>query len=569
MRPTAGLTFGGRYELKSRIAIGGMGEVWQATDLVIGRTVAIKILKDEYLGDPGFLERFRAEARHAALVNHEGIANVFDYGEEDGSAFLVMELVPGEALSTVLEREHVLPTDKVLDIVAQTAAALHAAHAAGLVHRDIKPGNLLITPDGRVKITDFGIARIADQVPLTATGQVMGTVQYLSPEQASGHPASPTTDIYSLGIVAYEALAGRRPFTGESQVAIAMAQINEIAPDLPATVSEPVRNLVFACIAKNPADRPASAAHLARAATALRRGDVAAAAAAVPAVLAGITATAATQLMPSAGDDQATALFPTTTPTTRAEAAAADADAKKKKRSPWTWPLIALIALLALVLVGTLIALFNQPSTPEPTKTTTSAPPTTPQPPAPTSAAPTPTTTPTPERVEVTQSEFIGLSSADARAKLEGMQLVANVQSGNAATTPDDVDKVYAVNPTGAVKIGETITVTVYGDVVTPSSPSSPPTQVTPDPITSGSPVTVSWSAQSCPSGQTLSGYEVSATGNGAAVQAPNPTAADVTSATVTAGTGDFTVSYRYFCGQIESGYSPTLSVTVVKATTP
>jgi Serine/threonine protein kinase len=112
MRPTTGLTFGGRYELQSRIAIGGMGEVWKATDNVIGRTVAIKILKDEYLGDPGFLERFRAEARHAALVNHEGIANVFDYGEEEGSAFLVMELVPGEALSTILEREHVLSTDR-------------------------------------------------------------------------------------------------------------------------------------------------------------------------------------------------------------------------------------------------------------------------------------------------------------------------------------------------------------------------------------------------------------------------------------------------------------------------
>ena len=176
MRPTQGVTFGGRYELSSRVAIGGMGEVWEATDHVIGRTVAIKILKDEYMGDPGFLERFRAEARHAALVNHEGIASVFDYGEEDGSAFLVMELVPGEALSTILERETSLEPNRVLDIIAQTASALQAAHAAGLVHRDIKPGNLLITPDGRVKITDFGIARIADQVPLTATGQVMGTV---------------------------------------------------------------------------------------------------------------------------------------------------------------------------------------------------------------------------------------------------------------------------------------------------------------------------------------------------------------------------------------------------------
>lgn len=124
MRPTQGVTFGSRYELSSRIAIGGMGEVWEATDHVIGRTVAIKILKDEYMGDPGFLERFRAEARHAALVNHEGIASVFDYGEENGSAFLVMELVPGEALSTILERETSLPPDRTLDIVGQTAAAL-------------------------------------------------------------------------------------------------------------------------------------------------------------------------------------------------------------------------------------------------------------------------------------------------------------------------------------------------------------------------------------------------------------------------------------------------------------
>ncbi len=283
MRPSAGMNFGGRYALDSRIAVGGMGEVWQATDTVIGRQVAIKILKDEYLGDPGFLERFRAEARHAALVNHEGIANVYDYGEEDGSAYLVMELVPGEPLSSVLERERTLPIDRVLDIVAQTSVALQAAHAAGLVHRDIKPGNLLITPENRVKITDFGIARIADQVPLTATGQVMGTVQYLSPEQASGHPASPSTDIYSLGIVAYEALAGKRPFTGESQVAIAMAQINDAPPPLPETIAEPVRNLVMSSIAKKPSDRPDSAANLARAAQALRRGDVQSAGAAVPA----------------------------------------------------------------------------------------------------------------------------------------------------------------------------------------------------------------------------------------------------------------------------------------------
>nr|WP_056170007.1 protein kinase [Leifsonia sp. Leaf325] len=559
MRPTAGLTFGGRYELSTRIAIGGMGEVWQATDLVIGRQVAIKILKDEYLGDPGFLERFRAEARHAALVNHEGIANVFDYGEEDGSAYLVMELVPGEALSTILEREHVLSTDKVLDIVAQTAAALHAAHAAGLVHRDIKPGNLLITPDGRVKITDFGIARIADQVPLTATGQVMGTVQYLSPEQASGHPASPTTDIYSLGIVAYEALAGRRPFTGESQVAIAMAQINEAPPELPVTVSEPVRNLVFACIAKNPADRPQSAAHLARAATALRRGDVQAAAASVPAVLGGATA-ATTMLMPQANSTSAaTTVLPTAT---RASAIEAEQEeGEKKKRSPWTWPLITLIALLAIVLIGTIIAFaVNGGGGGDTPKTTTPA--------ATASKTPTPTPTPTNTKIPVNEADFVGLSSADARTKANGLGLNANVTTGNAATDPAQVDTVYAVNPTGNLDPGAELTLTVYGDVVAPGKATAP-TLDGDDPVPANTDVTVTWDTQSCPAGQTLSGYNVAV--SGATLKVQDQTPGGTRTAVVTSGDAgsSFQVTLQYFCGQIESPVSDPLTVNVEAAPEP
>lgn len=273
MRPVSGVMLGDRYELSNRVAVGGMGEVWEARDRVIGRTVAVKILKDEYAGNPSFLERFRTEAQNAALVNHEGIASVYDYGEQETFAYLVMELVPGEALSAVIAQESSLPADRVLDIVAQTASALQAAHAAGLVHRDIKPENLLITPTGRVKITDFGIARLAEQVPLTAAGQVMGTVHYISPQQVSGDGGSPATDIYSLGIVAYEALAGRRPFTGESQVAIALAQMNSAPPDLPPHVPEAVRNLILSCMAKSPSDRPASAADLARAAQTLRRGS--------------------------------------------------------------------------------------------------------------------------------------------------------------------------------------------------------------------------------------------------------------------------------------------------------
>jgi serine/threonine-protein kinase len=559
MRPTAGLTFGGRYELQSRIAIGGMGEVWQATDLVIGRTVAIKILKDEYLGDPGFLERFRAEARHAALVNHEGIANVYDYGEEDGSAFLVMELVPGEALSSILEREHVLSTDRTLDIVAQTAAALHAAHAAGLVHRDIKPGNLLITPDGRVKITDFGIARIADQVPLTATGQVMGTVQYLSPEQASGHPASPTTDIYSLGIVAYECLAGRRPFTGESQVAIAMAQINEAPPELPATVAEPVRNLVFACIAKNPADRPASAAHLARAAQALRRGDVRAAAASVPAILGGAAATdAATVLLnaPAAAPTSATTVLPSTAAAPLVEDEP-EAPVESKKRSPWTWPLIALIALLALVLIGTIIALVAQPkaapasTTPPPTQTQ--------------SQTPTPSVTPTSNTVQITESEFLGLTADQARDKLQGLGMVADVSQGNAATTKDQANKVYSVNPTGPVPKGTTIAVKVYGAVAPVPTPSdtvsaTPPSgQGTPN-----SQITVNFGSATCPAGQNLVGRRLYVNGQ---PQTPVNATSMVWSPSAA---GNYQLTYTIFCGEsVESGQSPALAYEVSSATPP
>ncbi|GAA1800176.1 protein kinase domain-containing protein [Agromyces neolithicus] len=556
MRPSAGLTFGGRYELQSRIAIGGMGEVWQATDLVIGRQVAIKILKDEYLGDPGFLERFRAEARHAALVNHEGIANVFDYGEEEGSAYLVMELVPGEALSTILEREHVLSTDKVLDIVAQTASALQAAHAAGLVHRDIKPGNLLITPDGRVKITDFGIARIADQVPLTATGQVMGTVQYLSPEQASGHPASPTTDIYSLGIVAYEALAGRRPFTGESQVAIAMAQINETPPDLPVTVSEPVRNLVYSCIAKNPADRPQSAAHLARAATALRRGDVQAAAAAVPAVLGAAGITAATMLMPQQGATAATTVIPSGVPGDGEPGEGEEAE--KKKRSPWTWPLIVLIALLAIVLIGTIIAFAVNAGNEAPKSSTPSTPPSTAQ--TPTSPPPTPTET-TPTTAQINPDDFVGLSVDDARAKLDGLGMVANAVEGNAATAPDQEGLVYAVNPTGPVKIGSEVTITYYAAPETPAAPGAAP-NVDPVEVRNGEAFTVSWPTATCPAGQTLSGYQVNV--DGPANAAP-PLGAGATNVSITTtGEGTVNVTYQYFCGQLSSPFSPAAPVNVI-----
>jgi beta-lactam-binding protein with PASTA domain/tRNA A-37 threonylcarbamoyl transferase component Bud32 len=265
----------GRYRLDERIAVGGMGEVWRGEDVVLGRPIAVKCLKPEYVDDAEFRERFRGEARHAAALSHPGIASVYDYGEQvepETAAWLVMELVEGEPLSALLAREGRLTADRTLDIVGQAALALEAAHAIGVVHRDVKPGNLLVRPDGVVKVTDFGIARAADAVPITRTGSLVGTAYYLSPEQASGGDVSPASDVYSLGVVAYECLAGRRPFQGNNPMTVATAHVREQPPPLPDDVPEPVRDLVFQAMAKDPAQRPAHAGDLGRAALALRHG---------------------------------------------------------------------------------------------------------------------------------------------------------------------------------------------------------------------------------------------------------------------------------------------------------
>jgi hypothetical protein len=548
MRPTSGLTFGGRYQLSSRVAIGGMGEVWQATDLVIGRTVALKILKDEYLGDPGFLERFRAEARHAALVNHEGIANVFDYGEEDGSAYLVMELVPGEALSTMIEREHTLPVDKVLDIVAQTANALQAAHAVGLVHRDIKPGNLLITPDGRVKITDFGIARIADQVPLTATGQVMGTVQYLSPEQASGHPASPSTDVYSLGIVAYECLAGRRPFTGESQVAIAMAHINDQPPALPGTVPEPVAALVMSCIAKKPADRPATAANLARAAQALRRGDVAAATVAVPSI--GGAGTVA--FNPPPGNDAATALIgtqanaPVVGGGVPGSPAGPEDESDERKSRAWIWWVVGAIVLVAAIVAGALFFV-NQGNTPKPDPTRSSAP----------SQAQTPSKepspTPTETRITINPADYVGRPTDQVQTELQAMGLAVQVQDGDPAENADQANTVQSISPTGSLASGTLVTLREFTAPPSVNKPNTPSAGA----VSATGAVTFSWSTATCPTGYTVSKYSWTVSGG---KDASGATSGDTSETSVDIQAdqegNDVTLSYTVTCGNLAASSS-------------
>lgn len=264
MKTASGLLLGQRYRLVKQIAVGGMGEVWEGYDDALARPVAVKVLRSEFAGDRGFLERFRTEARNSASLSHPNIAQLFDYGEQEGSGFLIMELVVGEPLSDLLEREPVLPTRRLLPILAQTARALHAAHLAGVVHRDVKPGNILLGRGGRVKITDFGVSLARNQVTMTATGMVMGTAQYLSPEQAVGKPATPLSDLYSLGIIAYEALVGHRPFTGPTAVDIAVAHVNNAVPPLPSSVDKPLAALVLRLLSKEPTARPASGEELAQ-----------------------------------------------------------------------------------------------------------------------------------------------------------------------------------------------------------------------------------------------------------------------------------------------------------------
>jgi eukaryotic-like serine/threonine-protein kinase len=248
-----------RYRLDDCIALGGVGEVWRGTDLVLRRVVAVKLLRPEYTQDEECLARFRAEGRHAALLSHPNIAQVYDYVEKAPplAGFLVMELVDGQSLARLLAGGPVGPA-RTMGIVAQAARGLQAAHAAGLVHRDIKPGNLLVGRDGHVKITDFGIAQVAGSARLTRTGMLVGTAAYLAPERAGGGPATPASDLYSLGVVAYECLTGQAPFDGEP-LAVALAHVQQAIPPLPPSVPAAVAALVADLTAKDPSARPPSA----------------------------------------------------------------------------------------------------------------------------------------------------------------------------------------------------------------------------------------------------------------------------------------------------------------------
>jgi eukaryotic-like serine/threonine-protein kinase len=431
---------GDRYELLGLLATGGMGQVWRARDLGLDRPVAVKVLRPRYAADTAAMTRFRSEARLSARLTHANIATVHDYGETrltpgpyaDRVAFLVMELVDGGPLSAVLRREGRLPASHTLEIVRQTAAGLAAAHAAGVVHRDVKPSNLLLGSDGIVKITDFGIAWSSSNDRLTGTGEVMGTAQYLSPERALGDPAGPASDIYALGMVAYECLAGRRPFDGASPVQVARMQVNRPPDPLPEDVPEGVRRLVTRMLAKDPEERFADGAAL---------------------------LTAVEDLMAwsaeSAEPDQAeTTVLAVATPQTgpahlSAPASAASPRARHAAHSSRQSGrlLMALVAVLALVaVVAVVLAGIDRPPSPVAGHTAT-----------PTTAA----------TIRIAAENYLGRPVGEVEASLTDLGVSVQLQSLQTAEAPDGA--VLAVDPAGAVYQGQAVTVSY---AIAPPAPS-------------------------------------------------------------------------------------------------
>lgn len=473
-----GTLLNGRYELGDLLGSGGMGRVHRATDTRLGRDVAIKILRVGGGEDDATARaRFKAEATLAGSLHHPGIAQVYDVGEDDSSPerepFIVMQLVDGIPLSRLLAERGAIRPDGVAKVVAQVADALESAHLAGIVHRDLKPSNIVVTPGGQAVLVDFGIAWSAGSEPLTATGSIIGTAEYCSPEQAAGRPATTRSDLYSLGIVAYHCLTGRSPFKRETPVATAMAQLTADLPPLDESVPPPLRTLIGSLTQKDPDDRPSSAAvvaSLAAAETSPGTQIIAPVTGAMPATapVAPPVAAAATSVQPAA------AAAPPPPPPVLPPPS--QTDERERRSAPW---LVIAVVLLLLILAGVLVAQAlggggdDDPAGTDTTTQTSDAPTdeaTTPEPTETTEPEPTQTTES--DDVTVDRDELIGEDYDDAASTLQDLGLqVRRVDQ----VSSEDEGTVIGVSPSGTVGRGSTITLTVAQEAPEPTDTDDEP----------------------------------------------------------------------------------------------
>jgi len=437
-----GRLISGRYRLIAPLGEGGMATIWRAIDEQLDREVAVKLLRPQFGSDPGFAARFKQEARSAGGLSHPSIVSVYDYGTDgaDGEQYIVMELIEGRDLSTILRERGALSVDDSVRVAIGVAGALEVAHRKGIVHRDVKPGNILITDTGDVKVTDFGIARAVSEASMTVTGTTLGSVHYFSPEQARGDEVTGASDVYALAIVLFEMLTGRRPFEGDSAAAVALKRLNEDAPT-PTAIGHPVpaglEAILMRALAREQAARYPDAGAFAEALRVWRRHPDAArpiaaagAAAAAPVVAATPPGGEPTVYVPPRVARPADRM-PVAPPPRRVDAYARDRD----EGQPWWIWLLAVLGVILLGAIGFLAAQLLGSTGDSPV-------------------------TPSPSAAMVTVPECDGVALTTLRSQLIELGLEREEEAENS----DDVDEgdVIRCEPASGEQIAEGGTVSIF-----------------------------------------------------------------------------------------------------------
>jgi len=432
-----GREIGGRYRLTAPLGEGGMSTLWRAIDQQLDREVAVKILRPQYSADPGFAARFRQEARAVASLAHPNIVSVYDYGTDpDGvTQYVVMQLVEGRDLAAILKDRGRISTDDAVQVAIAVASALEAAHRRGIVHRDVKPGNILITDDGDVKVTDFGIARAVSEASMTVTGTTLGSVHYFSPEQARGDEVTGRSDVYALGIVLYEMLTGHRPFEGDSAAGVALKRLTE-NPARPMVAGQPLpaglEAILRRALEREPEQRFPDAGSFAEALRAWRKDPSSA-----PAGLVGAVPTAAAT--PTSGEPTVYVPPPVARPSDRAPYSGPPRQqarrVEQREGQPWWIWLLALLAVLLLGIIGFLGAqIFTALS---------------------------PKTSPSPSAQTFALPNWVGQPIAQVRSDANQRGLHLNEDKANSDTVP--VDRVISTDPSAGAPVsrGESVNVVV------------------------------------------------------------------------------------------------------------